>query len=182
MRKMYYYLGMLLLFLVFSCDNDDSSVISNPEGSKVTSEGIDFIYQLLDKDGNPSVRFKSGDPFSFRFFMKSNRPDSISYAGGSFSCELNNDGFANVITQDKGVLPTRIFCTDILHYCPLYGDDFLESIVPLRWWNDSKETEEMSLSSGKYRTELEHTFRFFDKDGQPFTVGPLSLVINFEVE
>lgn len=185
MEKINNYLGiLLLLFVSFGCDKEYDSIpviTSGPEGVRATASGLEFTYQILDKDGKPTIRLKEGEPFSFYFEMKNNRKDQLYYRGNTFSCDLYAHGLAKVITNNKEELGDGFVCPQSATLRPFNEGEV--STISKEFSSSKTEGIINSLSQGEYYTELNNTFSFGDEDGDVIlVVGPLTFRIDFTVE
>jgi hypothetical protein len=95
---------MLILAGFVSCgmeNTDDTSFRSEDSVIKDTVNGIEFIFCLLNKDGEPSTIFNEGENFSFYFKCTNLNANNEIKIVGDFISHLLLDGFCRVISQQN---------------------------------------------------------------------------------
>ncbi|MDR1593508.1 MAG: hypothetical protein LBS43_03340 [Prevotellaceae bacterium] len=158
-----------------------------------TVNSIEFIFSLLNKDGEPSTTFNEGENFSFYFKCTNlNVNNELRYTN-SFLSDLLYDGFCRIISQQNDTIGypcTSGFGTDNMVYYPFYGENNSYEIIIS--WNDSRERwialskyyenlRRDNLLKGKYYTGFTHVFRF-SPEPEKYTAIPVSFKINFEIK
>ena len=176
-----------MLCILLTCCKEDEINWENSSNPSIeyTVEGVDFMFCLLDKNGNPSTTFKEWENFSFYFKMSNNREDEL-YVSEGISGLFCNPELGDLTTLDNQTIkhPISRACGRSLNTFPFYGDNkVIELTIP---WNFDLESEyivtKVHIPKGKYYTKFTHKFLYVFKDHSPsLSIDPLTFKIFFEI-
>ncbi|MDR0700655.1 MAG: hypothetical protein LBG28_15770, partial [Tannerella sp.] len=187
----------ILCVMMISCTRMDGDIddIDCPASENtgfvhiVRKDGVEFRLCLLNEQGEPSIVFKEGENFSFRFEME----NLLKGDGRQYEADLIGDmfesSFCNVYTRDKGLVyavfqrfPTCYtnFRTDLFD-----GENRLDVTIPLyddkEGWSDGtcyhRRNSPVALPKGEYSTGFTYTFEYRTSPDIWVEVGPITMNI-----
>ena len=171
-----------LSFVFIGCNDEDFWEVprngTNPS-IECNVDGIDFKFCLLDKNGNPSTKFREGENFSFYLKITNLRKEELWYICATHY--IQNFGDLKTLNHKTIKYPIPIMCDLSLGKRPLYGENSYEARLP--WEFDHPDFNKVHIPKGKYYTEFSHKFKYVLYDNTTaLSIGPLTFRVNFEIE
>lgn len=198
--KTYFFISILIAAFLLSswksADGPAKNKRNETVGTKKTAKrkaAIDFSFCLLNKNGEKSTQFLSGENFIFSLLLGNNSGDTL-YLDNSFLTD--GSGFCAVYNHN-GELVGQPFASNGSQVVssdnhPFFGNH-KEYKLEIPWsdprpfWttlhHNFKSLKQEALPPGKYYTVFKHRFCFDRNSDKPsLCLQPVELRIDFEVK